>query len=495
VPFILLATANSAGYRYGASDQAFYLPAILDRLEPSLFPRDSALINSQARLTAVDETVAPLARVLPLGLPVLMAALYAGTLALLAWAALSIADSLYRTGWAAVGLLSALTLRHAITRTGTNTLEGYFHPRQLAFALGLAAIACWLRPRSSPDASSTRSIGRAFAPVLLLVGAGLVHPTTALWFTVWLGVALLLAEPGLRAALALIIATGILAGVWALTLGPLQGRLTPMDEAWLQTLATKDYLFPLEWPAYVWLINLGYVPVILWAYRRRRAAGVLRAREPAFVAGCLALVGVFAIAVLLHGWKLALAVQLQPARVFWMLDFVAVAYVVWLLAEGSATGTRRAAATALVLILITTTRSAYVLLVRFPERPIAGIILPDNDWNRVMTWARTSTDVSSHWLADPIHAARYGVSVRVAGQRDVFVEAIKDSAIGMYSRPVAMRTQERLEALGDFGGLTADSARALASRYELDYLVTETSLDLPLAWRSGPINVYRLRSP
>ena len=34
-------TINSAGYRYGASDQAFYAPAILKRIDPSLYPRDS----------------------------------------------------------------------------------------------------------------------------------------------------------------------------------------------------------------------------------------------------------------------------------------------------------------------------------------------------------------------------------------------------------------------------------------------------------------------
>jgi len=33
VPFIALATLNSGGYRYGASDQAFYQPAVLKQLE------------------------------------------------------------------------------------------------------------------------------------------------------------------------------------------------------------------------------------------------------------------------------------------------------------------------------------------------------------------------------------------------------------------------------------------------------------------------------
>ena len=58
VPFIVLATLNSAGYRYGASDQAFYVPAILERLDAGLYPRDTALIHSQSKLTAIDEAAA-----------------------------------------------------------------------------------------------------------------------------------------------------------------------------------------------------------------------------------------------------------------------------------------------------------------------------------------------------------------------------------------------------------------------------------------------------
>jgi hypothetical protein len=81
----------------------------------------------------------------------------------------------------------------------------------------------------------------------------------------------------------------------------------------------------------------------------------------------------------------------------------------------------------------------------------------------------------------------------VAGHRDVFVEEIKDSAIGMYDRPVAMRTRERVAALGDFSTLTPDRVRALATQYDIDYLITEQALDLPAAFRSGRLTVYRLR--
>ena len=36
-------------------------------------------------------------------------------------------------------------------------------------------------------------------------------------------------------------------------------------------------------------------------------------------------------------------------------------------------------------------------------------------------------------------------------------------------------------------------ARALAAQYDLDYLVAEQSLDLPLEFSSGAIRIYRLR--
>jgi hypothetical protein len=70
---------------------------------------------------------------------------------------------------------------------------------------------------------------------------------------------------------------------------------------------------------------------------------------------------------------------------------------------------------------------------------------------------------------------------------------VKDAAIGMYDRDVAIRTAERLRELRNFAGLTPEQARSLAARYDLDFLVTEQDLDLPLAFESGTVRVYRLR--
>lgn len=480
VPFVFLATLNSGGYRYGASDQAFYQPAVTKQLDSALFPRDSAVLAAQTRLTLADEVIASIVRVTGASVPAVFFVLYAIALVLFSAGAWSIGEHLYERTWTTVALLAALTLRHAIARSGTNTLEGYFQPRLLAYGLGAAAIAAFLR-------------GRLALVVVFLSAGAVVHPTTALWFGVWLAMAAMLHDPrlrpwGLAAAL-----TGAVAAGWAITTGPLAGRLEVMDPEWRAMLHTKTYLFPLEWPLYAWTINLGYLPVIAWVFSQRNSAGLAGDRERALVLGSSSLLAIFLGALACHAAGITLAFQLQPARIFWMFDFLATIYVVWALAEGVAAKggvTWRPKAVALALLTVSFARGLYV--VAAAERPPLQLTIPDDDWGRVMAWART-TDKSSGWLADPLHAVRYGTSVRVAGERDVFVEAVKDAALGMYDRDIAVRTDARLRALPDFPALAPETARAIGAQYNLDYLVTEGTLDLPLAFESGRLHVYRLR--
>ena len=476
VPFVVLAALNSGGYRYGASDQAFYQPAVTAQLDPALFPRDREVLEAQTRLTGAEEAVASIVRLTGAPLHVVFAGLYVGALVLLAWGAWLIGVRLYAQQWTTVGLLAALTLRHAIARSGTNTIEGYFQPRLLAYALGAIAVATVLR-------------GRHGVTVGLLVLAAVVHPTTAVWFAAWLMVAMAIAEPALRKWVAAAAAAGVAVAAWLLTAGPLASRLVQMDAEWRRLLESKTYLFPLEWPAYAWIVNLGYIALIAWIYRARRRARLVDARERGLVLGASALLLIFSGALVAQAFGIALAFQLQPARVFWMFDFLAVIYVVWALAEGDLFR-KKAAIAALILISFSVLRGAYVIIQA--ERPPVQLGIPSDDWGRVMAWAR-QTDKGSGWLADPMHAVRYGTSVRVAGERDVLVEAVKDAAIGMYDRRIAVRTDERIRAVPDFDALTEEDARRLAARYDLDYMVTERPLDLPLAFTSGSLKVYRIR--
>jgi hypothetical protein len=478
VPFALLATANSAGYRYGAGDLGFYGPAVMRELHPQLFPRDAPIIDAQARLTLMDETVATIARLTTERFPGLFLGLYLSTLALLALALAALGSRMYRSRWAVGALVAAFTLRHAIAKSGTNTLEAYFHPRQLAFAFGVLAVAAFVR-------------GRYIAVAAALAGAALLHPTTTLWFAIWLTVAVFIADRRWRMPLAVAGVCGLIAAAWAFQSGPLQGRLVVMDREWLAAIAEKDYLFPLQWPATAWIVNLALAAIVSFLYRRRAAAGVLLPNETGLVFGCLSLVVVFLVAVALSAVPLALAVQLQPARVFWMIDLLATVYAVWAVADDPRGASRRPALAATALAVISMVRGTYIMLVEFPERSMFGVTLP-GDWGRVAAFAQTTPE-DSGWFAHPNHAAKYGTSFRMAAGRDVFVEAVKDSAIGLYDRSIAMRTHDRLEALGDFATLSESRMKAFAAQYGLDYLVTEADLTLPEVFRSGVLRVYRLR--
>ena len=473
---------NSSGYRFAASDNAFYIPAVVRHLEPAAFPRDAPLIDSQARITFVDDEVAAIVRATGASLPHAFIALYVVSMALLFAGIVMLGQRMYRGGWAVVALTAAMTLRHSIAKTGANTLEAYFHPRVLAFALGLLGVSAFLDRRD-------------WIWITLLAIAMTIHPTTGMWFCVWLGVAAWFGRPRWRKWLALVAVIGACGVVFMLWRGPLAGHLVRMDPEWLTAISDKDYLFPLSWPFSAWVANLVTVPVIVWCWRLRRPAGLTVPGETPLVIGAVGLLVLFVCWLPFNGMHIAVAVELQLSRVFWILDVFAAVYVVWWLVEGANSKLptpRSQMAVACIIAALSLMRGAYSMFVEFPDRPLFGVDIKTGDWSDSMTWART-TDLSSGWLADPLHAARYGSSLRATAHRDVLLERIKDRALAMYDRGAALRVNDRERALQVLQWDTPDGARALARRYDLDYLIIDRELDLPLAHRSGSLFIYRLR--
>ena len=480
--FMALATANSGGYRFGISDQAYYGAAVVKSVHPTWYPRDTPLLAAQSRHMLSDDLMGWIARGLHSDLPPLFFAVYAIALAALAAAGLAFARGLNGSPWMAAALLLLLTLRHRIAKTGANSLEGYMHPRMLAFALGVAGLASVLRLR--------------FGWACLWVGlAAVMHTTTAMWFGGVVAIAAAVARPGWRRPL---LGAGLGAAavaVWALSLGPLAGRLVIMDAEWLAVLQEKDYLFPSEWPLYAWVSNLAYPIVILAVFRRRRALGVLAPGETAVVFGLIGLIGVFLLSVVLSAAHLAIAVQLQTNRVFWIADFAMAAYLAWALMDGVAARRRPWMRPAILAILaaISIGRGFFVLRVE-AGRPLVQIARAPGDWTDAMTWLATQPS-DWHVLADPGHAWKYGESVRLAAGKDTVLEMGKDTALAMYDRSVAMRVAERAAALGSFPEMTSDDVRRLDARYELDVLVAEAgrSFDFPILYRNARFTLYDLR--
>lgn len=477
VVFIVLASANSGGYRYGVSDQAYYVPAIQQRLDPDLFPKDSDVLDAQSQLVTSDQLVAAIVDSASSTLPTVAAVFYVVSLLVLLGAAVAYARGLQYSWWAVVAFGLLLTFRHRIAKTGANSLEGYMHPRQMAFGLGIAALACVLRDR--------------FLPATLLIAvAAVLHPTTALWFGLAVAVAACVRHPEWRWSLTGVGVATVIIAIWTVTMGPLAGRLVAMDSLWLRVLGEKDYLFPADWPLDAWVMNLAY-PVVIWcSWRARVSRGVAVAGESAIVWACLVLLLVFVVSVPLTAADLALAVQFQITRVFWVLDFIAIAYVAWWLTRTP----RWAVAAVILLASASAARGYYLLEVWQPDRELVTIELPDTQWMDAMLWLRTQPD-EWHVLADPGHAWKYGISVRVAAQRDTVLESVKDSALALYDRDVAVRVSIRTQDLVDFDRMTEARARILATRYDADVLVVESAhvLALPVLYRNAQFVIYDLR--
>lgn len=482
--FALLATLNAGGYRYGASDQAFYIPAILHQLDPSLYPRDWAMIGAQGRFFLVDEVGAALVRLTGLPLPVWFAVAQVATLAALYAGAFALGRAVLVTPWALVAWIAALTLRHRIAKTGANTLEGYFHPRMLVFGLGLLALADVLR-------------GRRARPVLLLVAAAALHPTTAALFMAIAVVAVAVSEARLRTPALIAVAGGAVVGVAAVAAGLTPFDLTPMDATWRALVATKDYTFPTTWSASTWATNLA-APLVLaavaWA---RHRAGALSSRELGLVAGCLALVAGFLLSLPLIAAGVPLAVQLQTSRAFWPVEILATLFLVWWLVDRPAVAHGRAhlaRAIAILLVAVSVSRGLYVGFIESPDRPTFAFDLPEDDWGQALTWIRTATPADAYVLADPGHAWKpgMGTAVRIGAARDVYLEDTKDVAMAMYSQDAAHRVVARIEATQGFDTLTPEALLAFAVREGLTHFVTPRTLDLPLAHRAGTVSVYRL---
>jgi hypothetical protein len=483
--FVVLATANSGGYRYGVSDQAFYIPAVNHHLTPTLFPRDAPLLEAQARLVASDDLVAAIVSATGLSLAHVAVTLYLIGLVLLVLAAAAFARGLGYSWWAVALLGVLLTFRHRIAKTGANSLEGYMHPRELAFAVGIASLAFVVR-------------GRHGAALLLVLASAVLHPTTALFFALVVGVAAAVRALGRVIIVAVALAAAL--AVWALTAGPLAGRLVRMDAEWLRVIAEKDYLFPAAWPIDAWLLNLAYPAVIVAVWRARTRRGLAVPHERGLVFGLLASVIVFLVSVPFTMAEVALAVQLQVTRVFWILDFAAIASIAWWLTQ-----TRTMAKIAIGVCLVGSIARGYYLLEVDPAsvrnaqagkqgRQLVTINLPDTPWMEAMRWLETQPS-GWHVLADPGHAWKYGISVCVGASRDTLIESVKDSAIAIYDRGIAMRVGERALDTSEYDQMSEARLRRLDEKYDLDVAVFPAgrALNLPVLYRNAAFAIFDLR--
>jgi len=438
---------------------------------PAAFPHDAPLIRTQGQFFIFDDIMGALGRATGASLETLFLVAYLVSIAAVWIGVMLLGRRLYRSVWLTIALGALVTLRHHIPRTSVNSIEPYFQARVLAFGIGVAAVAMFLNRRQ-------------MASVALVALAGVCHATTALWFAVLIGTALMVVDRRWRIPGVVVIAIGVVTLVWMMATGP------SMDPIWIDALGGRDFIFASEWPIWAWLANLGLLAALWVAHMVRAGRGSATELDTALVWGATALVALFLLTLPSVATHVALAVQFQFSRVFWVVDLLLAMYLI--AAIGEALPARQATALALVLLIASAARGTYVMAAEHPERPLFQVSLPETPWLEAMRWLG-ARPLDAHVLADPGHAFKYGVSVRVAAGRDVLLEDDKDAAVAMYSRAIAQRVVDRRRALADFPALTAARARALAAQYDLDYLVTETTLPLPEVYRNAQFRIYALK--
>ncbi|PYR80788.1 MAG: hypothetical protein DMF87_07745 [Acidobacteria bacterium] len=469
--FVVLATANGAGYRYGVSDEAAYVPAVMLAENPAAFPHDASLIRTQGQFFIFDDIMGGIGRATGTSLESLFLAAYLISIAAVWIGVVLLGRQLYQSVWLAIAFGALITLRHHIPRTSVNSLEPYFQARVLAFGIGIAAVAMFLRQRQ-------------MAAVALVALAGFCHATTGLWFAILIGTALMILDRRWRMPGAVVIAVAVISLVWRMATGP------SMDPIWIEALGGRDFIFANEWPLSAWLTNVGFLAALWATHAVRVRRGTATSFDAALVWGATALVALFMLTLPSVAAHVALAVQFQFSRVFWIVDLLLAIYVI--AAIGETLRGRQAMMFALVLLAVSAARGAYVMTQEHAERSLFQVSLPESPWVEAMHWL-ASRPLNAHVLADPGHAFKYGLSVRVASGRDVLLEDDKDAAVAMYSRAIAGRVVDRRRALADFPSLTAARARALAAQYDLDYLVTEATLPLPEVYRNAQFRIYALK--
>jgi hypothetical protein len=215
--------------------------------------------------------------------------------------------------------------------------------------------------------------------------------------------------------------------------------------------------------------------------------------------GLGALVAVFLVSVPFTAAHVALAVRLQVTRVFWVLDFVATVYGAWWLTSSPwliriVGGSRLRVAAVAVLAAVSISRGYYLLDDQAAGRQLVRVNLRATPWTDALAWLRTQPKT---WqvLADPGHAWKYGISVRVGAERDTVLESVKDSALAMYDRDVAMRVADRSAALMYFQSMTARDLRGLGAAYDINAVIVEQTraVDLPVLYRNSGFVIYALR--
>ncbi|MEO6830473.1 MAG: hypothetical protein ABI164_11745 [Acidobacteriaceae bacterium] len=397
------------GYHPGAEDDGIYLPAILQDLNPHLFPHNSGFFRTQTQGTIFDHVIAGSIRMTHL--PVAWATLIWQFLAILLvlWGCLRIARFCFRevhAQWAGVSLVAVL-LALPVTYTGLFLVDENLHPRTLATAAILAAIAAVLERRWWL-AALLLAVACAFHPIMGPLGIS---------YCVFLGYSQRRKNAEGRRTIAAML--------------PLAAFFHPASPVAKQALSIHDVHFLSHWTWYEWLGVVGPTILLWWFSRMARRSGSDSLER---VSRSAVYFGFFQLAVALCIMLPQSLMQLRPLQ---PMRYLHIFYLLLVLLGGGLIGQRllRRKVYRWAILFVPLCAGMFYAQCHL----YAGtehLELPGqsskNPWLQAFTWIRTNTPVDAYFALDPLYLRLPGEDFhgfRALAQRSSMADVIKDSSV------------------------------------------------------------------
>lgn len=458
------------GYHPGLEDDAYYLAAIKNNLNPALFPHDADFFRVLFQATIFDKLIAFSIRWthVPLAWGLLFWQ-YAATFLVL-WGCWRIArrcfDQEYEQ-WAAVALVAAL-LTLPVSGSGLSLTDQHLHPRALATALILAAIVAVLD-------------GRRWLAGGLLLAAFPLHLNMAPFgvsyclFLMW--------NPKKEAHQNVAAVAGIAI--------PLGWIFEPATDSWRQAEATRSFYFLSRWHWYEWLGVVAPL-ALLWWYRALALSR--RSTVMAWMAERMVYFGIFQLAVAL---VLMLPPRLERLRSFEPMRFLHLVYVLFVLLSGGLLARyvlKRHVVRWLLLFVPLSAGMFYAQRQLYPGT--VHLELPGrasgNDWVDAFRWISQNTPVDSEFALDPQYMEMPGEDYhgfRALAERSVLADAVKDPCTVVRVPSLGPRWLRELNAQLGWRNFQRQDFLRLKSQFGVNWVVLTNP---PVAGMTCPYHNQRV---
>ena len=478
------------GYHPGLEDDAFYLAAIKQDLNPSLFPHDADFFRVQFQATVFDKLIALSLRWTHVPLEWGILFWQGAVTVLILWGCWRISRRCFAEAhaqWAAVTLVAVL-LTLPVSGTGLNLTDQHLHPRALATALILAAIVAVLDRRL---VLAGALLAVAFSVHAIMAAFGASYCLFLMW------------KPAERTKTERTKTkvdqqrTAVLAAL----LWPLGWMFDPPSDAWRQAAATRSFYFVLRWHWYEWLGVVAPLLLLWWfrALARRRSQTVL-----AHVAERLVYFGGFQLAVALI---ILLPARLERLRPLEPMRFLHLVYLLFVLLAGGLLGQYVLKKHALRWLLLFVPLSAGMFYAQRQMYPAtAHLELPGslsrneasrNNWVEAFRWISRNTPVDSQFALDPRYMELPGEDYhgfRAVAERSVLADELKDAGMAARVPRLAPRWLREVEAQRGWRDFQRPDFLRLKAEFGVDWVVLQAPgvEGLPCPYRNPQVVVCRV---